>query len=297
MGAEPCSHPAGGEMTLLLSDFARNEHTQFGEDGMIAHIFDTIGEDSRHCVEFGANDGISCSNTKCLRDAGWSALLIEADDQLYDQIVPEHEGVRRLHASVSADNINTLLKDEGVIDFLSIDVDGDDYLIFDAMETRPRVVCVEYNSSIPPHISVHPGRAGGKLGASALALVNVAKRKGYELVGLNVGNLFFVNNADLGGFQNYVRDLNQLFDPTWLTYLASDYRSRAFVVGAAPHWGLTSDVLEVTDSDLLNFQWPYELCLVPNGVLAFILKDDYFASRPELSEPQSQYLSPLRPNL
>ena len=52
-----------------------NVHSQFGEDGLLAVLFERIGTENRWCFECGASDGLIYSNTKVLRDDGWSAPI------------------------------------------------------------------------------------------------------------------------------------------------------------------------------------------------------------------------------
>jgi hypothetical protein len=221
---------------MRLDDFGANVTSQFGEDGMIAHVFEQIGEQSRFCVEFGAADGRTCSNTWWLRWHKWDALLIEADVELAAKLRPTKR-VSCVQDFVTPDNLNHYIGGRPV-DFMSIDVDGDDYAIFEGLEVRPRLVCIEYNASIPPHISLRQAELGEYFGASARALVELASAKGYELIGVTKGNLLLVRDDEAHHFTNYERDLSTLFDSTGLSYLATDYGGRPIVVGAAPPWGL-----------------------------------------------------------
>lgn len=233
---------------MRLDHYAADTHSQFGEDGLIAHIFSKIGEGNRICVEFGAADGTSCSNTKLLWQNGWTAMLIEGDPSLYQTLV-ETVGDR-----LNVHTVNAYLTPTGdssidfilpyrmfpQVDFMSIDVDGIDYQIWEAMTVvRPRVVCIEYNQSIPPHVAIHQQELTDVLGASAKALVDLATTKRYRLVGMNKANLFFVTAAEASPFNDYERDLLKLFPYEDLSYLATDYQSHAFAVGNPP-WGITA---------------------------------------------------------
>lgn len=224
---------------MRLTDFASDTYSQFGEDGMISQIYRLIGEDSRFCVEFGASDGTSCSNTKALREQGWEGLLIESNSELFGKLQDQVKlGVNTQNVEVTAGNINHILGRTRV-DFISIDVDGTDYDIWEAMTHSPRVVCIEHNASIPPHVSVHQGKSKLQFGASALALCELADTKGYFLVGLNKGNLFFVLKEYEEKFAEYETRLDQLFDPDWLCYFSTDFQGRGFVTGAEPPWGVS----------------------------------------------------------
>lgn len=59
-----------------------------------------------------------------------------------------------MHEFIKKDNINQIFADNnftGEIDLLSIDIDGNDYYVWEAIDiVSPRVVVIEYNSKIPP---------------------------------------------------------------------------------------------------------------------------------------------------
>jgi len=222
-----------------LNDFAANSYSQFGEDGIIQYIFSIIGEKSRKCAEFGAGDGIGCSNTKLLRDHGWEATLVEADPDRFEQLVINAPESHCIPGTVTPGNINLLV--EGGYDFVSIDVDGDDYAIFEAMESAPppRVVCIEYNGSIPPHVNLRQANLGEGFGASAAALVELAVAKRYAFIGMTKGNLFFVmRDEPLYDFEANDTDLESLFDGSDLVYTVSDYQGRTLFVGGDLPWGM-----------------------------------------------------------
>ncbi len=243
---------------MKLSDYAFDEYSQFGEDGMVEEIFNRIGEESRVCVEFGAADGNSCSNTKKLWKNGWEAHLIEGDTNLFQLLQKTTEAVKECYVyqgmvqpegNQSIDNF--LLHIDKPIDFMSIDVDGADYLIWKHMQLKPRVICIEYNESIPPHISLYQSNVHGYVGSSAKAFVELAKDKGYFLIGMNKANLFFVSTAEYGPFGTLETELNQLFPYEDLAYVSTSYSGRPFIVGTPP-WGVSDDyfVDELSGDDI-----------------------------------------------
>lgn len=222
-----------------LADHASNVYSQFGEDGMLDYIFTVLGVWDGFCVEFGASDGVSCSNTRRLRERGWSAMLIEAEPSLWEQLDKEaSDRVRCIHDVVTPENLNHYLAGNPV-DFMSIDVDGDDFAIFEMLEVDPTVVCIEYNASIPPHVALRQKHLGGELGASARSLCELAAAKGYRLLEVTRGNLIFLHLDKADGFVEYESDLNTLFDSSQLTYMATDFKGRPIGVGSVPPWGLS----------------------------------------------------------
>lgn len=229
---------------MKLSDFGSNAFSQFGEDGMIAEALRRVGEGGRTCVEFGAADGLSCSNTARLWKQGWRAVLIEADLGLYESLVettvnhPDATPVKMTVAPSGPNSIDALLMCLEItsVDFMSIDVDGDDYAIWEAMKIRPRIVCIEYNQSVPPHVELRQAHSGDCFGASALSVCLLAQSKGYELVGLTEANLIFVDRPLAGAFDDLELELGHLFDFSALTYVVTDELGHPAIVGSPP-WG------------------------------------------------------------
>lgn len=230
---------------MRLTDFAADTYSQFGEDGMIAHIFDRIGRGGEVAVEFGAADGRSCSNTARLLELGWKTVMIEGDADRWCDLHDAWGGYARsvllqeYVQPVGDQSIDHILSAYGVpdVDFMSIDVDGMDYCIWEAMKVKPRVICIEYNQSIPPHVALHQVDERDCFGASAKALLNLGEEKGYELIGMNKANMFFVLRKEAVAFPDFETDLSALFPVEDLAYVATDYTGRPFVIGTPP-WGL-----------------------------------------------------------
>ncbi len=239
-------------MKTNLIQFAKNKYSQFGEDGMLEHLLQRLGISTGFCVEFGAGDGISCSNTKALRDAGWDSILIEADKKLFERIDQStcpciiREKVTPA-GNASIDSILQRWAFEKPVDFMSIDVDGDDYYIFEQMQTRPKIVCIEFNCSVPPHLAL-VGEQGGCFGASARALQLLAEKKGYFLIGITTTNAFFIDNQFREHFFtkravietcDYVNDLPTLMQDRTFAYVVTDYKGRGHLTSGSEHtyWG------------------------------------------------------------
>lgn len=178
-----------------------NQYSQFGEDGLIQAIFEKIGITNRWCLEVGAADGQFFSNTKLLRDDGWSAVLIESDDKLYDSLIKGHKPNEYCyHAKVerTGTSLDFILGLEDIpeeFDLASIDVDGADYWLWESLKNyRPRVVVIEFGYYNPElHIpgEVPNGMADGA-GIEAIKLLGVSK--GYELVAKTYCNLIFIRS-------------------------------------------------------------------------------------------------------
>lgn len=171
---------------MLLTDYASNVYSQYGEDGMIEEILKRIEVGPGVCVEFGASDGVACSNTaKLWKHEDWKGVLIESEIYYTPTLGANVEGHNCVvkFETVTPQNVDALIDQKAGVDLISIDVDGDDYHIFCSMWTRAKVLVIEYNKTIPPHIDLVP-LVGSKLGIGSLTLKNAAEQRGYTLLGL-----------------------------------------------------------------------------------------------------------------
>lgn len=190
-----------------LSEFERNVTSQSGEDGILAKVLGLLPNLDHWCVEFGAWDGKSDSNTYDLVDRqGYNVVLIEGATDKYRQLsssYPHKDRAIFINAYVgwSADNgLDQLLGRYSIprnFDLLSVDVDGNDYHIWRAAKDfRPKLVLIEYNPTIANSVDfVQPADADFRQGSSAAALVRLAREKGYELIAATQLNLLFVDRA------------------------------------------------------------------------------------------------------
>lgn len=182
--------------------------SQHGEDGVIAEILARVGTANSFFVEFGAQDGREANCVFLADILGWAGLFIEADQVSFGSLERKYSGnpaVTTLQAQVSPPNFESLLTAARVPaepDVLSIDVDGQDYWIWRALNGwRPRIVVIEYNSRLPPGRALVEPRDdaaawGGTayFGASLDALCALGASKGYHLVHTDLAavNAFFV---------------------------------------------------------------------------------------------------------
>lgn len=222
---------------MKLSDFERNVYSQFGEDGVIERIFQQIGEKSRLCVEFGAGDGLECSNVAHLWQNGWNALLIEADQTRFAALesnINENCVVIKAKVEPTGENaIDKLVPPNVNPDLMVMDVDGDDYYIWQNMQTRPRIICVEFNFTVPPHLSLRQEYLGGNFSASIKAYIDLAREKGYTFIGNTHCNAFFVIDDEADLFSDYETNLDVLFPRENFAYVVTDFNGNA--LGAGRH--------------------------------------------------------------
>lgn len=226
---------------LLL--YAADQYSQCGEDGILKKVLETIDSPTGWCVEFGAWDGKYLSNTRALIDAGFSAVLIEGSRARFQDLQREasaNPNIVPINAFVGtgpADSLDAILSTTAIpedFDVLSIDIDGNDYHVWKAVSWyRPRVVVIEYNPTIPTAVDfVQPADPSVNQGASILALTQLAKRKGYELVCITTLNCIFVRAEFFEAFEISDNSPAKLrADESLVTWVFSGYDGQVFLRG------------------------------------------------------------------
>lgn len=189
--------------------------SQWGEDGIIQFLVNKIDITRKIFVEFGVENYTESNTRFLLSNNAWSGLVIDGDEENIKYIKTDPiywaSNLKAVHEFITRDNINSILLDNGIdgdIGILSIDIDGNDYWIWDAIHViSPRIVICEYNShfgsiaevTIPYHPEFQRENAHySKIyyGASLSALNTLANKKGYALIATNLAgnNVFFVRN-------------------------------------------------------------------------------------------------------
>lgn len=212
---------SGGALPAL-SEAGFKVFSQTDEDGILLYIFSIIGSATKTAVEICAGNGIECNTSNLIINHGWHGLLVDGNEARVKQGIQFYKQNPHTyvypptfaHCWLTRDNVNEVIRENGFggeIDLLSIDMDGVDYWIWDAIKViEPRVVVVEYQDIVGPDKALtvpysdtfnayeHPTTLGmpNFCGASLPAFVKLAKAKGYRLVGCNrYGyNAFFIKN-------------------------------------------------------------------------------------------------------
>ena len=189
----------------LLNETGFRVFSQFEEDGLLLYIFSLIGMGKRRFVDVGSADGINSNCANLAVHWGWHGLFIDGDStkikngqdfysKSMDTLLFPPQFCNVL---VNAENIDSLISKasfSGEIDLLSIDIDGNDYYIWEALKVvQPRLVIIETNVEFglePIRVSykadyVYPGKHPNYHGASIKAMEQLAKQKGYRLIGAN----------------------------------------------------------------------------------------------------------------
>ncbi|MDP3997094.1 MAG: FkbM family methyltransferase [bacterium] len=200
---------------IAFDETVANYTSQRGEDRILQKLFETIGIKNKWCAEFGAADGKHRSNTwYWINKQGWFGVQIEAArDVNLGLRIPWHdsfEALRRRYKNnkkivcfnkwvgTKGENaLDQIFRETGIpkdFDLLSMDVDGAEYDIWQAMvEYKPRVMVIEYDKTIPVEIDFHSDR-----GSSLRALARLGREKGYELAAANDLNGVFVRKEFFG---------------------------------------------------------------------------------------------------
>lgn len=179
--------------------------SQFEEDGKLLFIFAVLGIHNGTFVDIGAADGINSNCANLALNFGWSGVFIDGNPthikrgQEYYGRHPDSWAYppKFVQAIVTRENINDILQAANVpenVDLMSIDIDGNDYWVWDAIDCiTPKVVMIETHvefglrSIVVPYDKdyIYPGKHPAYHGASPVAMEKLASKKGYRLIGSN----------------------------------------------------------------------------------------------------------------
>lgn len=202
-----------------LEDIEFRVFSQFGEDGILQYLIRTIGAHPDNFVEIGTGDYRESNTRFLLQNNNWRGLVIDGGEAHVNFVMRTglawRHDVEPVSAFVTRENVNDLIRDNGFtgeLGVLSIDVDGNDYWIWEAVDVvDPAVVVMEYNALFGPDATItvpyDPAFVNSKahysqlyFGASLGSLVHLANRRGYRFIGCssNGANSFFVRD-DVAG--------------------------------------------------------------------------------------------------
>ncbi len=207
------SRQLAGLDSRRLADYEFRAFSQFGEDGILQHLVRHVPIVRPLFVEFGVESYREANTRFLLVNNNWAGLVMDGDPANIQAIREDpiywFSNLKARGAFVARENVDALLREEGAageIGLLSIDIDGVDWWVWEAIESaRPAIVVAEYNHRFGPDLAVtvpyRPDfdrrRAHHSLcyfGASLRALERLGARKGYDLVGCGSAglNCFFV---------------------------------------------------------------------------------------------------------
>jgi len=207
-----------------LQDAEFKVFSQYGEDGILQYLIREAGitREEQIFIEFGVQNYLESNTRFLLQNDHWKGLIIDGNSAYMESVRQSdlywRHDITALAAWIDRDNINDLFVQSGFkgqIGILSIDIDGNDYWVWERIEAvNSVIVVVEWNSVFGPDhaVSIPYDPAFDRAtahysclywGASMAAFESLADRKGYALLGSNkVGNnLFFVRRDRLGSLR------------------------------------------------------------------------------------------------
>lgn len=240
-----------------LADAEFKVFSQFGDDGIIQYLLQQVDipQDRQKFIEFGVQDYQESNTRFLLMNNNWCGLIIDGSTANISKVVADIQFWRHdltaIAAFIDRDNINDLFTSNGLhgeIGLMSVDIDGNDYWVWEKINVvNPIIVVCEYNSVFGaehavtvPYDPIFQRSAAHYSnlywGASLKALCSLAFSRGYTFVGCNSAgnNAYFVRQDKAGKLralkceEGYVeakfresRDRNGR-----LTYLSADKRLR-----------------------------------------------------------------------
>ena len=229
------------EISNWLLASGRSVTSQLGQDGILEKIFEIIGTTNKVCIEFGAWDGKFLSNTwNLIENKGWHGVLIEGNSAKFSEISGNHPSGRvtayntRVNLS-GANSIDNILQTYGELapDLMSIDIDGNDWHVWSSMDLlKPRVVLIEFNQTIPNDVYfVQDPEFTINQGASLLALIELGRRKGYQLVCVEQWDGFFVRDELFGSFGIEDNSIDAMFHSPSQTKIFQCFDGKLYTTG------------------------------------------------------------------
>jgi len=222
----------GGESSLILQgkilfellkknstndihDYEFGVTSQWGEDGIIQYLISQLPGIIPIFIEFGVEDYTEANTRFLLQNNNWKGNIFDGSEDNVKAIKQSNlywkYDLIAIQSFITVENINDLLSSCIVnpnVGILSIDIDGNDYWVFKEIDVvAPQIIICEYNSLFGPEAKITVPYEADFVrnekhysnlfyGASIAAITDLAKQKGYSLVGSNTAgnNLFFVRD-------------------------------------------------------------------------------------------------------
>jgi hypothetical protein len=196
-----------------LRDYEFRVFSQWGEDGIVQKLVDCLEIPNKTFIEFGVEDFTEANCRFLMVNNLWKGYVIDGSEENVEKIASAPDFWRyqlsARAAFISRENINELLSESGFahdLGILSVDVDGVDYWVFEAIKDyKARVLIMEYNAVFgcdrpitvpydPAFFRTRAHHSNLYFGASLPALTLLANSRGYALIGTNLAacNAFFV---------------------------------------------------------------------------------------------------------
>lgn len=205
-----------------ISDAEFQVFSQWGDDGIIQYLINEVKPESETFIEFGVENYTEANTRFLLLNNNWNGLVMDSSEKNIDYVKNDEiywkHNLKAVSAFITKENIDDLILNAGFknsIGILSIDIDGNDYFIWETLKTViPDIVVIEYNSIFGPNRSItipyDPSFTRKEkhwshlyFGASLPALCDLADKKGYAFVGSDShgANAYFVRKEKLGNLK------------------------------------------------------------------------------------------------
>ena len=197
-----------------IQDYEFKVTSQNGEDGIIQYLIHKYNIENKKFIEFGVESYKEANTRFLLQNDNWSGLIIDGNEEYMKNVKASDLGwkydITPVGSFITKENINKIIVDSGFsanVGLLSVDIDGNDYWVFEAITcVEADILIMEYNSLFGPSTKISTLYNSAFIrgqqhysnllyGASISALTELANKKGYSLLGSNSfgNNLFFVN--------------------------------------------------------------------------------------------------------
>lgn len=195
-----------------INKYEFKKNSQNNEDGIIQYIFDKIQLKKINFIEIGF-DYYENNSINFLHKVNKGLFIDGSNEKVLKlkiilKLFYPFKNIKVLSKFIHRDNLNEIIKncfsEKEEVDFLSIDVDGNDYYLFENLSIKPKIICIEYNfwygsnikCSVPYDKNFIWKEGSLYSGASLNALCSLAKNKGYHLIALdsNCVNAFFIRS-------------------------------------------------------------------------------------------------------
>jgi len=193
-------------MFFKINKFSKKIYSQFGEDGIIDYIIKTSSIPiCKTLIDIGAYDGKKNSNTyNLIKNSSFRGLLVDCNKVNFNKLkklYSENEKVDCIEMEVEPvgnKSIDALIRSKfdpkSEIGYLSIDIQSSDYYLFKNLQSKPQIISIEFNPSIPPYIDYFDPPGEVYLKCSAKSIERLAIQKGYKLICCSPNNAFLIRN-------------------------------------------------------------------------------------------------------
>jgi hypothetical protein len=207
---------------LPINKYEFKVFSQWGDDGIIQYLINRLEIPNKTFIEFGVENYTEANTLFLLLNNNWQGFIMDGSKSNMEQVKNSELywkfDLKIQDAFITSENINSLIQSTGFskdIGILSIDIDGNDYWVWNAInDINPVIVIVEYNSilgvgkpwSIPYSADFVRNKAHFSnlyYGCSLLSLCDLAEKKGYYFVGCNEAgnNSYFVRQDKIGNLK------------------------------------------------------------------------------------------------